>query len=113
VADYTSSYTGQEIEAALERGSKAALPAKPLTVTLSASGWSGGKQAVTNDLFLAAGYTYFVSPAASKANAAAYAKAGIMPLDVTVDGAMTFVCDKTPTVDVTVSILIQEVATSG
>ncbi len=76
------------------------------TVTLTAAGWSGNAQSVSNDKFLVSGYAYTVTPAS--ASFGAYAEAMIYANDVTASGKMTFNCSETPTADITVNILRTE-----
>lgn len=76
------------------------------TVTLTAAGWSGNKQVVSNSKFLASGYAYTVCPAGD--SFAGYAEAVIYADDVTTAGKMTFHCNEAPTVNLTVNILRTE-----
>lgn len=78
------------------------------TVTLTAAGWSGNAQTVSNGNFAASGYAYTVAPASG--SFAAYASAVIYADDVTAEGEMTFHCGETPTEDLTVNILRSEAA---
>ena len=75
-------------------------------VTLTAAGWSGNAQTVSNSNFAASGYAYTVAPASG--SFAAYASALIYADDVTTAGEMTFHCGETPTEDLTVNILRTE-----
>lgn len=77
-----------------------------LTVTLTAAGWSGNAQTVSNSKFVASGYAYTVCPASDSYGA--YANAMIYADDVTVAGKMTFHCSEKPTEDLTVNILRME-----
>ena len=77
-------------------------------VTLTAAGWSGNAQTVSNSNFAASGYAYTVAPASG--SFAAYASALIYADDVTAAGEMTFRCGETPTEDLTVNILRTEAA---
>jgi hypothetical protein len=79
-----------------------------LTVTLTASGWTDSQQTVTDEALVASGYGYIVTP--DPASYASYAAAGVRAQNVTTDGSISFVCSKTPTVDLTVSILKTEVS---
>lgn len=76
------------------------------TVTLTAAGWSGNAQTVSNSNFAASGYAYTVAPASG--SFAAYASAVIYADDVTEAGEMTFHCGETPTEDLAVNILRTE-----
>lgn len=78
------------------------------TVTLTAAGWSGNAQTVSNSNFAASGYAYTVAPASG--SFAAYASAVIYADDVTAAGELTFHCGETPTEDLTVNILRTEAA---
>ena len=75
-------------------------------VTLTAAGWSGNAQTVSNSNFAASGYAYTVAPASG--SFAAYASAVIYADDVTEAGEMTFHCGETPTEDLAVNILRTE-----
>lgn len=75
-------------------------------ITLTAAGWSGNAQTVSNSNFAASGYAYTVAPASG--SFAAYASAVIYADDVTAAGEMTFHCGETPTEDLTVNILRTE-----
>lgn len=77
-------------------------------VTLTAAGWSGNAQTVSNGNFAVSGYAYTVAPAPG--SFAAYASALIYADDVTAAGEMTFHCGETPTEDLTVNILRTEAA---
>lgn len=76
-------------------------------VTLSASGWSGNAQTVSNANFVASGYAYLVSP--ESGSYIPYVSAVIYADNVTAAGEMTFHCVETPTVDLAVKILRMEV----
>lgn len=76
-------------------------------VTLTAAGWSGNAQTVSNSNFAASGYAYTVAPASG--SFAAYASAVIYADDVTAEGKMTFHCSEKPTANLTVNILRVEV----
>ena len=78
------------------------------TVTLTASGWSGNAQSVSNDKFLVSGYAYTVCPAGDSFTD--YAEAVIYADNVTTAGKMTFHCSETPTENLTVNILRTEAA---
>ena len=75
-------------------------------ITLTAAGWSGNAQTVSNSNFAASGYAYTVAPASG--SFAAYASAVIYADDVTTAGEMNFHCGETPTEDLTVNILRAE-----
>lgn len=133
--NYVSSYTGDEIDAALGKaasypaassGTTGQVPTKTadgivwqtpaaggtstdLTVTLAAASWSSKTQTVSNAAFAVSGYSYIVAPAS--ASYAAYASAQIYADDVTVAGSMTFHCvGDEPSSDLTVNILKVEVS---
>ena len=72
------------------------------TVTLGTT-WTNNMQTVTNNNFIANGYTYLVSPAASKR--AEYLQADIYAGDVTTDTKMTFYCSAAPSEEIPVNIL--------
>lgn len=77
------------------------------TVTLTAAGWSGNAQTVSNSNFAVSGYAYTVCPAGD--SFAGYAEAVIYADDVTAAGKMTFHCSEKPTANLTVNILRMEV----
>ena len=85
-----------------------AAKALSFTVTLTAAGWSGNAQIVSNSNFAASGYAYTVCPASGSYEA--YANAIIYADDVTTEGKMTFHCSEKPTANLTVNILRVEVA---
>ena len=76
------------------------------TVTLTAAGWSGNAQTVSNSKFVTSGYAYTVCPAGD--SFAGYAEAVIYADDVTTAGKMTFHCNEAPTANQTVNILRTE-----
>ena len=76
------------------------------TVTLTAAGWSGNAQTVSNSKFVTSGYAYTVCPAGD--SFAGYAEAVIYADDVTTAGKMTFHCNEAPTATLTVNILRTE-----
>ncbi|MBQ6398434.1 MAG: hypothetical protein IJI06_09865 [Oscillospiraceae bacterium] len=69
-------------------------PAVTFSVSLTAAGWAGGAQTISDARFLASGYAYIVAP--SGADMAAYGAAGIYADAVTVNGSMTFHAARTP-----------------
>ena len=79
------------------------------TVTLTAAGWSGNAQTVSNSKFVTSGYAYTVCPAGD--SFAGYAEAVIYADDVTMAGKMTFHCNEAPTANLTVNILRTEATT--
>lgn len=81
--------------------------AHEITVTLLASGWSGGTQTVNNAGLLAQGYSYIHSP--DGASYEMYAACMVRADDVETDGEVTFHCSDTPTENLTVSIMRIEV----
>ena len=83
-----------------------AVKAHSFTVTLTAAGWSGNAQVVSNKKFYASGYAYTVCPAGD--SFAGYAEAVIYADDVTTEGKMTFHCSEKPTANLTVNILRME-----
>ena len=76
------------------------------TVTLSASGWSGKAQTVSDARFLTGGYAYSVAP--DSGSFAAYGESVIYAENVTTAGKMQFHCGEVPTADLTVNILRME-----
>ena len=78
------------------------------TVTLSASGWSGKAQTVSDARFLTGNYAYSVAP--DSGSFAAYGESVIYADNVTMAGKMQFHCGEVPTADLTVNILRMEVS---
>ena len=76
------------------------------TVTLSASGWSGKAQTVSDARFLTGGYAYSVAP--DSGSFAAYGESVIYADNVTTAGKMQFHCGEVPTAALTVNILRME-----
>ena len=76
------------------------------TVTLSASGWSGKAQTVSDARFLTGNYAYSVAP--DSGSFAAYGESVIYADNVTTAGKMQFHCGEVPTADLTVNILRME-----
>ena len=76
------------------------------TVTLSASGWSGNAQTVSDARFLTGAYAYSVAP--DSGSFAAYGESVIYADNVTTVGQMQFHCGEVPTADLTVNILRME-----
>ena len=76
------------------------------TVTLSASGWSGKAQTVSDARFLTGNYAYSVAP--DSGSFAAYGESIIYADNVTTAGQMQFHCGEVPTADLTVNILKME-----
>lgn len=71
------------------------------TITLSATGWSGGVQTVKDSSFLAdSSYCYFV-----------FGDIGVDADDITVEGQITFQSEDTPDRDLTVTVIRLEVDT--
>ena len=76
------------------------------TVTLSASGWSGKAQTVSDARFLTGNYAYSVAP--DSGSFAAYGESVIYADNVTTAGKMQFHCGEVPTAALTVNILRME-----
>ena len=76
------------------------------TVTLTAAGWIGNTQTVSNSNLTANGYAYIVAPEGD--SFAGYAEAVIYADNVTQDGKITFHCNEAPTANLTVNILRTE-----
>ena len=76
------------------------------TVTLTAAGWSGNAQTVSNSKFVTSGYAYTACPAGD--SFAGYTEAVIYADNVTTAGKMTFHCNEAPTANLTVNILRTE-----
>ena len=81
-----------------------------ISVTLPAANWSGGAQTVAHASLLAdSNYIYLVGADAGTRNV--YDSYGVSADNVTTSGQMTFRCDTTPTVDLSVFIIRLEVGT--
>ena len=81
-----------------------------ISVTLPAANWSGGAQTVAHASLLAdSNYIYLVGADAGTRNV--YDNYGVSADNVTTSGQMTFRCDTTPTVDLSVFIIRLEVGT--
>ena len=76
------------------------------TVTLSASGWSGNAQTVSDARFLTGNYAYSVAP--DSGSFATYGESIIYAENVTTSGKMQFHCGEVPTADLIVNILRME-----
>lgn len=77
---------------------------------LVAANWSGGAQTVAHASLLAdSNYIYLVGADAGTRNV--YDSYGVSADNVTTSGQMTFRCDTTPTVDLSVFIIRLEVGT--
>lgn len=79
----------------------------PFTVTLTAAGWSGNAQTVSDARFIPDGYAYIVSP--DEGSYEDWANAMVRAGDVTASGQMPFECSETPQTDLTANILRLEV----
>lgn len=79
------------------------------TVTLTAAGWNGKMQTVSNGKFLSTGYVYTVRPDGS--SFADSEMAGVHSDNVTEDGKMIFYCNTIPETDLTMNVLRMEVTT--
>lgn len=78
---------------------------KPVSfsVSLTATGWSGNTQIVSDTRFVSSGYLYIVT--ADPGNFTDYAKAVIYADNVTSNGRMAFHCGKTPSTNLTVTVV--------
>ena len=88
------------------KGADYSEPSVAFTVTLSASGWSGNAQTVSDARFLTGGYAYSVAP--DSGSFAAYGESVIYADNVTTAGKMQFHCGEVPTAALTVNILRME-----
>lgn len=77
--------------------------AEVIRLTLLASSWVSGVQAVRDERLLSDGYAYIVTPAPESYTA--YASAQIYAMDVETNGTMVFCAAKTPAEDLVVSVL--------
>ena len=81
-----------------------------ISVTLPAADWSGGAQTAAHASLLAdSNYVYLVG--ADAGTRKVYDSYGVSADNVTTNGQMTFRCDTTPTVDLSVFIIRLEVET--
>ncbi len=80
-----------------------------IAVTLPASGWKNGAQAVCVDGVSADEAAQLIQPMPSAASQAAYVAAGILCTGQAA-GSLTFMADAAPAEDLTVYVVIQEVA---
>ena len=85
-----------------------ALKPTRLTVTLSASGWSGNAQTVTVSGVSADETAQLIQPCPAMASQTAYYEAGILCAGQAAN-QLTFTCQTVPTADLTVYIVMQEV----
>ena len=102
-ATYDPQGKAQDIFAYADKKSNKAVA---FTVTLSASGWSGKAQTVSDARFLTGDYAYSVAP--DSGSFAAYGESVIYADNVTTAGKMQFHCGEVPTADLTVNILRME-----
>ncbi len=76
-----------------------------IDLTLTVADWQEKRQTVKNAMLTMDGYNYISGAAAAdEANITAYANANIRGLDMTEEGQITFICDTTPTQNVTVRL---------
>ena len=81
-----------------------------ITITLPAANWNGRAQTVRNEFLLAdENYWYFVCGDADCF--VDYSNTGVKANNIAVNGEITFRCEITPDVDLTVNILRLEVET--
>ena len=85
-----------------------ALKPNRLTVTLSASGWSGNSQTVTVFGVSADESAQLIMPVPALASQTAYYEAGILVTGQAAN-SLTFTCQTVPTADLTVYVVMQEV----
>lgn len=113
---YNSAYTGAQIDAAVgavkqKEGiwdGKQDVP-RAVPVTLTAAGWTGGAQTVAVTGVSADETAQLIQPVPSAAGRAAYIEAGILCTGQAAD-SLTFTADAAPTEDLTVYVVVQEVA---
>jgi hypothetical protein len=86
----------------------AATPGVDFSVTLTANGWSDGKQTVSNSNLLSSGCAYIYNPDESSWDA--YVDAMIHFGDVTQDGTVTAYCDEAPSQAIAVNFTRIEVS---
>lgn len=79
-----------------------------LTVTLSASGWSGNSQTITVSGVSADESAQLIMPVPALASQTAYYEAGILVTGQAAN-SLTFTCQTVPTADLTVYVVMQEV----
>ena len=78
------------------------------SVTLPSGSWgsSSRTQTVSDERFLLGGYDYIVTPAVSSRNE--YMSAGVYAREPATAGKLTFVCEITPSVDLSVNVICVE-----
>ena len=88
----------------------AKIPAKPksVSVTLSASGWSGNGQTVTVQGVETSGQSVRISPA-TKTDADNWVAAGVWCSEPTTANQLVFTCDTAPTENININVELQEV----
>lgn len=79
-----------------------------ITVTLSTSGWSNGTQTVTANGVLADESAQLIQPVAMSSSKQAYTDAGVSCISQAAN-SLTFSCDKTPTSNLSVYIVMTKV----
>lgn len=94
---------GEAVETGASRGPSM------VSVTLTASGWANGVQTVAVEGVSADETAQLIQPVPSAASQAAYIKAGVLCTGQA-DGKLTFTADAAPAEDLTVYVVIQEVA---
>lgn len=93
----------------VEAGGSSGYKPTSTSVILTASGWENGVQTVTVNGVSADETSQLIQPVPSTASQAAYMAAGILCTGQAADN-LTFTADTVPTVDLTVYVVIQEVA---
>lgn len=109
---FTPGSTGLEstnVQDAIEEVN-AKIPAKPksVSVTLSASGWSGNSQTVTVQGVKTSGQSVRISPA-TKTDADNWVAAGVWCSEPTTANELVFTCDTAPTENININVELQEV----
>ena len=86
----------------------ASAPATSSTITLFSDGWSSNSQTITLTGVKTSGQNVHISPK-TKADADAWAAAGVWCNEPTTAGQLTFTCDTEPTQDINVNVELVEV----
>lgn len=104
-----SGLTSDNVQGAIEEVN-AKIPAKPksVSVTLSASGWSGNSQTVTVQGVETSGQSVRISPA-TKTDADNWVAAGVWCSEPATANQLVFTCDTAPTENININVEIQEV----
>ena len=104
----TTGLSAENVQDAIEEVNAKATP-KAVSVTLSASGWSGNSQTVTVQGVVADETKQLIQPMPAIASQAAYMAAGIYCSGQAAN-SLTFTCQTAPAENITVYVVMQEVS---